>query len=245
MGLLRLMADWHIDRHGPRMTAISKWAAADPRHAAEFTLQHPAGYVSELTMEAIGKAWAGTDPAGALESAAARAGGLSSTMAAAVLKAWAGANLTDAANWLAGTDARTRDSLSPAFVGTWAKHDAPGALDWCQSNLAGSSLIQAAGAVLKGAADTDIAGAAALVASLNPSPARAEAAVAVARKWFPDALSGETLKPEAVAWLSGLDPYSVKRVLDTPVEWTWAGSDPSSMAAFLVSSNAAQVSTSA
>jgi hypothetical protein len=242
---LCLLADWHIDRFGPRMTAIAKWAAADPRHAAEFTLDHPAGYAPELTMEAIGKAWAATDPASALEFAAARPGGLASKLAGAALKERAGANLTDAASWLADADTRTRDSLSPAFVETWAKHDASGALDWCESNLGGISLIQAVGAVLKGAADTDIAGAAALVTSLSPSSARAEAAEAVATKWFPEMSSGNPAKPEAIAWLSGLDPYSIKRVMDSFVEVNWASSDPASMAAFLTSSNAEQVSASA
>lgn len=100
-------------------------------------------------------------------------------------------------------------------------------------NLSGSSLAQAVGGVLKGAAEKDIAGAAALVTGMDPLAARAEAAVAVARKWFPEMSSGEAAKPEAVAWLAGLDPTSVKRVLDEcAVQWGWACSDPKSMAAF-------------
>jgi hypothetical protein len=242
---LSLMAEWHIDLFGPSMKAVSKWAAAAPRHAAEFALEHPAGYASELTMDAIGKAWGATDPAGALDFAAAQPSALSTRLAAAALQQWAGANLNDAANWLAQADARTRNNLGPAFVESWAKQDPSSALDWCQANLTGSSQIQAVGAVLKGAADTDVNAAAALVTSLDPSPARAEAAIAVAKKWFPDVLSGEPVKPEAVAWMSGLDPYSLKRVLDSFIDLNWSGTDPASMAAFLASSpNTEEVSTS-
>jgi hypothetical protein len=242
---LSLFAEWNIDRFGPNMKAVSKWAAEDPRHAAEFALAHPAGYASELTMDAIGKAWGATDPAGALNFAAAQPSALSSRLAAAALQQWTGANLTDAANWLAQADTRTRNSLGPAFVETWAKQDPSSALDWCQVNLTGSSQIQAVGSVLKGAADTDVNAAAALVTSLDPSPARAEAALAVAKKWFPDVLTGEPVKPEAVAWMSGLDPYSVKRVLDNFIDLHWSGTDPASMAAFLASSpNTEEVSTS-
>src|SRR5439155_22970250 len=64
---LSLLSEWHIDHYGPRMTAVAKWAAADPRHAAEFALAHPAGYASQLVMETIGKEWARSDPARALE----------------------------------------------------------------------------------------------------------------------------------------------------------------------------------
>ncbi len=241
---LRLMSDWDVERFGPRMTAVQKWAAANPRHAAEFTLQNRAGYVSELTMETIGKEWARTDPGSALQFAASNPGELATSLARSTLKEWAARSLTDAASWLAQTDTRMRDLLSPAFVEAWAKKDAPNALAWCDANLSGSSLLQAVGAVLKGAADTDVAGAAQLVASLTPSTARAEAAVAVAKKWFPQLSAGEPIKPETIAWLSDLDSYSIKRVLDN-IQWGWATTDPKSMAAFLGSVGPEEASDSA
>jgi len=237
---LRLMSEWRIDNFGPRMTAVAKWAAADPRHAAEFTLENPAGIASQFTMETIGKEWAKTDPGGALGFAAAKPGELGSMLATAALKEWAGRNLSDAADWLAGADDRARNLLSPAFVEMWAKQDAASALNWCESNLAGSSLAQAVGGVLKGAAAQDIAAAADLVAAMNPSPARAEAAAAVAQKWFPEYFSGKTVAPETIAWLSGLDGDSVKRVLER-FDGQWSNSDPKSMAAFLASPAGEQV----
>ncbi len=230
---LRLMADWHIETYDPGMNSVAKWAAADPRHAAQFTLQYSVGYVAQRAMETIGQEWAKTDAPGALAFATANPEVLGMALGTTALRQWAESSLADAAQWLADANDQTRSRLSPAFVQAWAQKDAAAALAWCDENLSGSSLAQAVGGVLKGAAEKDIAGAAALVTGMDPSAARAEAAVAVARKWFPEMSSGEAAKPEAVAWLAGLDPTSVKRVLDEcAVQWGWACSDPKSMAAF-------------
>ncbi len=55
-----------------------------------------------------------------------------------------------------------------------------------------------------------------------------------AKKWLPRYSSSDATKPESMAWLSSLDGRSIKRVLDE-VAWSWATSDPKSMAAFLTS----------
>ena len=67
---LRTMSAWHVDNYGTATDGIAKWAAANPRHAAEFALAHPAGYATQNAMEVIGKAWAKTDPGAALSFAA-------------------------------------------------------------------------------------------------------------------------------------------------------------------------------
>ena len=237
---LRLMSEWRIEHYVPRMPAVTKWAAADPRHAAEFTLQHPAGVASRVTMEAIGKQWAKTEPGRALEFAATQSGELGTALAVSALKQWAGQDLNEAAAWLTKTDARTRNRLGPTFVEAWAKQDTQGALTWCQENLAGSSLALAVGGVLKGAAATDVVGAAGLVTAMDPSPARAEAAAAVAQKWFPDYNSDKPVKRATLAWLAGLDSDSVMRVLKE-TEWRWSESDPKSLAAFLASTSSERV----
>jgi hypothetical protein len=235
---LRLMAAWHIDDVGPAMDPIVKWAASSPRHAAEFTLQNAVGRTAQYAAETIGKVWAKTDPAAALAFAAANPGGPGSALGAAALKQWAASDLDAAAQWLAAADAPARNRLSPAFVETWAQKDAASALAWCADNLAGSSLGAAVGGALKGAAEKDEASAAALVTAMEPSPARAEAAAAVARKWFADSASGKPVQPDAVTWLAGLDPDSVKRALKEPtVKWGWSSSDPKSMAAFLTAAD--------
>jgi len=239
---LRLMAAWHIENYDPGMGDIAKWAAADPRHAAEFTLRNSIGYIAQRAAETIGQEWGKSDPAGAMAFVSANHGGLGSVLGTAALKEWAEGNLTDAAQWLADADAQTRNRFSSAFVEAWAKKDGGSALAWCDENLTGSSLVQAVGGVLKGAAGKDVAGAAALVTGMDPSPARAEAAVAVARKWFPEMSSGEAAKPEAIAWLGGLDADSIRRVLEEgAVQWGWACSDPKSMAAFLANASAGEV----
>lgn len=229
---LQLFVDWNVGNYGPRMSSVAKWAAADPRHAAEFTMAHASGFVSEMTIEVVGKEWAKQDPARALEFAMTKPSQLGSKLATTALKEWAERDLNAAAEWLAAADLMTRNRMSPTFVEAWAKHDAASALAWCEENLAGSSLVQAVGGVSKGAAARDVASAATLVAQMSPSTARAEAAVAVAKKWFPDSFSGKSVKPEAVAWLAGLDSDSVKRVLDE-VTWSWSTVDPKGMAAFL------------
>jgi hypothetical protein len=81
---------------------------------------------------------------------------------------------------------------------------------------------------------------------MDPSSARAEAAAAVARKFFPDPMfePNQTLKPEALTWLSSLDSGSLRRALDAVV-WDWASFDPKSMAAFLAKADSEGVSPDA
>jgi hypothetical protein len=240
---LRLLSEWHVDDVGfgtRGLAAIAKWTQADPRHAAEFMLEQPAGNSFRSTMDTIGKEWSRTDPAGALAFATSKPGELGSMLAASVLKEWTERNLSEAADWLASADDPTRRRLSPTFVEAWAKQDAGSALTWCESNLTGSALAQSVAGVLSGAAEKDVAAAAALVGGMNPSPARTEAAAAVARKWFPHLSADQPVTPESVAWLANLDPDSVKRVLDQ-VYWGWATSDAKSMAAFLASSSSEQI----
>ena len=239
---LSLMSEWHIENYGPSMTAVAKWAAANPQHAAEFTLEHPAGYATQTAIETIGKEWAKTDPRGGLAFAASKSDDLGAQLGGALLKSWTETDRDAAANWLAETDHRSRNRLAPAFVESWAKHDAAAALAWCEANLCGSSLAQAVGGALKGAVQKDVATAAALVAGMGVSAARAEAAVQVAKQYLPGYSFGseKPASPEAIAWLSQLDPDSVKRVLDQ-TSWQWARSDPKSMAAFLLTLDSKQV----
>jgi hypothetical protein len=239
---LRLFRQWRFDNYMPfydERGPVPKWAAADPRHAAEFVLDNPSGYVSQGVVKVVGEEWAKTDPAAALEFAAGRQGELASLLGTAALKQWAERNLSDAADWLAATEEQTRNRLSPGFVEAWAKKDAPAALAWSEENLSGSGLASAVPSIIQGAGLKQVAATAELVAGMEPSAARAAGAAAVASQWFPrlggDAGPGgnETVKPETVAWLASLDPASIKRVLNDET-WSWATSDPKSMANFLL-----------
>ena len=231
---LRLMSEWNVENHGPQMTGVRKWAAANPRHAAEFALAHPAGYASELVMETIGKEWARTDPAGALDFAVTHRGQLASMLAGSVLKNWTDRNLTEAADWLTKTDSASRNRLSPAFVEGWAKYDAPSALKWCEANLTGITFVNAAAGLVKGAAESDLPGAADLVASMTPSRGRGEAATILMQKWLPNYSSEKPVSPEATAWLARLDAESIRRVLEQ-VKSRWAEHDARSLLDFVAS----------
>jgi hypothetical protein len=239
---LRLFDQWHIenympfyDEHGP----VPKWAAANPRHAAEVALQYPFSYLSQGVVKAIGEEWAKIDPVAALQFAGGATGQSGALLGTSALKSWAERDPKEAANWLAGADDTTRNRLSPGFVEAWAKSDTASALAWCEQTLSGSSLTRAVGATVQGADVKQVATTAALIAAMEPSPARAEGALAVARQWFPTlgGMAGpsgaQTVAPETVAWLQSLDPLSVKRVLDEET-WSWATSDPNSMANFLL-----------
>jgi hypothetical protein len=229
---LRALSEWGIDNFAPLMSGVARWAAADPRHATDVVLAYPAGYTSQLAIETIGKEWARVDPAGAMEFASLKPGPLATALASTVLKSWAGRNIEQAADWLARADATTRHRLSPAFVEAWAKTDPNSALAWCESNLTGSSLAQTVGTVVNGAAQRDLLAAAGFVTSMKVSPARAEAAAAVAKNWFPGWRSGKTVPAAAIAWMTGLDAASARRALEQ-VQWKWSNGDPRSMAEFV------------
>src|SRR5207244_7966367 len=115
-------------------------------------------------------------------------------------------------DWLADADEPTRNRFSPGFVEAWAKKDGAGALAWCQENLSGSSLAPAVAAVVQGAGVKNVAATAALIGAMEPSPGRAEGALAVARQWFPmlGGMAGpggdQTVGPQTVGCVVSLDP---------------------------------------
>jgi hypothetical protein len=232
---LRLMSQWHIENYTPDLKNVPKWAAADPVHAAEYTLQNRAGNVTGQTLQIIAREWAKTDPAAALAFARSSGGIYKGTMSSAALSQWAEQDLKKAGEWLVSADSSTRNELSPNFVQTWSKSDFASALEWSQANLSGSTLARSVGNAINSVADKDPSIAASFVLDMQPSSARAEAAGAVASKWFPDTFSngGENKPPaEAVQWLSKLDPESAKRAIGD-VHWKWEDTDPKGMAAFL------------
>jgi hypothetical protein len=236
---LKLMSEWNTDiGFGTSgLKAVAKWAEADPRHAAEFLMAHPqTSHVARGIMEEIGKVWGKSDPGAALDYAANSPNALGRTLGEAALKEWSKRDLNAAADWLTSADSFTRNRMSPAFVEVWGKQDPASALSWSQENLSGLSLNKAVAGLVKGTVEKDLMAAAALVTSMEPSSARAEAANAIARKMFPDSLSRKPITPEALAWLKQLDPESTRRVTGE-VSWSWAGADPKSMAAFLSTAN--------
>jgi hypothetical protein len=233
---LRLLAEWHIENYGPAMGAINKWAAANPQHAAEFTVETGLGFAAQETMEAIGKQWAKTDAAAALAFAQTHPGKLGFTLATATVKAWAAQDLERAGEWLAGAEPATRNRLLPSFLETWAARDTASALSWCRENLSGTSLVDGVSGVIGSLATKSPGQAASLVSEMEPSTARAAAAAKVANAWLPGLSSGKHVAPEMVTWLASLDNASRLSALGHTAAWDWATSDPNSMAAFLAQS---------
>lgn len=232
---LRLMAEWNISNHIPRMNAIPDWAGANPSKAAEFALQNLAGAVTQSTLAAIAGEWAKKDPAAALEFAYSRAGQFRDGMAEAALEEWTKQNIQQAGAWLAKAPQDTRHDLAEKFVETWAKQDVNSAIQWAESNLTGAALARAVAGAARGLAAQDPAAAAALVKQMDPSVARTKSAAAVARQWFPDQFAQKLPSTEAIQWLGSLDPESMRRAF-AEVTWSWSATDPNSMAEFMATS---------
>lgn len=229
---LKLMADWRIANYGPNTARVAAWVDADPVHAANFVIGNPAGAASQQVMQAVGKAWASNDPAGAMAFATGERSSLHRLLAESTLGEWARRDLNAAAEWLAKAEPGVRTQLSPFFLEAWGVQDPAAALAWTEANFSGPALEHAVSGLLKGAAARDLNAAAGLVASLNPSPARASAAAAVAAKWFPSYGSDKPVPAEALGWLGSLDPASVGKVIDD-VGYSWAANDPRGLAKFL------------
>jgi hypothetical protein len=233
------MSDWHVENYGPNMKGVAAWAAADPRHAAEVALAHPAGFATQLVLEKIGREWSQRDPEAALAFTSSQTGSRARELAAHVMRGWVERDLNEAAAWLGTADPATHDRLLPAFVETWGKKDAAAALEWCQTNATGSLQSDVMCALVKGTIERSLDEAAAMVAGLDPSPARTRAAstfaqAALNKGWFPGMMSSQkpTAKPEAIAWLGQLDPAARKEVISS-IQWSWAYVDPRGFAAFL------------
>ncbi|MDB6136656.1 MAG: hypothetical protein JWM59_4899 [Verrucomicrobiales bacterium] len=237
---LILMSDLGIESYGPHMRGVEKWAAADPKHAAEVALAHPAGYASQEAMKAIAKVWADSDAAGALAFAASQNSVLGVEMANQVLSRWVEKDLDKASDWLATADGPERARLLPAFIESWGRKDAPNALQWCLANTSGSQQSEVINSLVKGTATQNAEAAAAMVTGLEASPMRAKAAVAFAQailykdnSWWPGLnSSNRSVKPEAIAWLGQLDAESRKQVI-SHVSWTWGEQDPKGFAEYL------------
>jgi hypothetical protein len=230
---LQMMQRWNVENYTPGLNELAKWAAADPRHAFDFVLAHQSGSVSRSAIKTIGKEWAKQDPTAALAYAREKGGDWSMTLANSALGEWVRRDTGEAAKWMAAADPSTRNNLSGDFLEAWANNDLAAALGWAQTNLSGTMLNRGVAAAIRGAAEKDVAAAAEIVGLMQDSPAQAQAAGAVARKWFPHF---QQQKPpgEAVAWLAKLEGESLKRAV-SEVTWSWSESDPEGMAAFLAS----------
>ncbi len=237
------MSQLDITSYGPNMGGIATWAAADPRHAAEIALTHPAGYATWRVLETIGKEWAKSDPSSALSFAMAHESGPGAELANHVIRQWVEKDIGQASDWFAAADETARARLLPAFVEAWGKQDAATALQWCLDHTTGRQQTDVVQSLIKGSLAQNQDTAAAMVIGLEASPLRARAAVTFAEamlnlnkgSWWPGIVSSEAdrkAKPEALAWLGQLDPLPRREVLSR-IAWSWSESDPRGFAEFL------------
>lgn len=240
---LELMAEWSINHFGPDTRGVGDWARRNFPHAAQAVLDNPAGYGAESTMKAVAKAWAEDDPAAALSFALEGQTKLNRTLRDEVLSNWAGTDRAAAADWLATQeDERVRSQLSPYIVEAWAKENPQAALKWCEDNLEGHRLSNAVAKLAEGAASVDAKAAGELVAGMEPSAARTQAAIAVGRVMFPQRFPSEQgVEDGAVEWIRSLGDPDLQGEVVSKVAWGWASQDRASMLEFLASPDGARV----
>lgn len=234
------MSELRIGSFSPGMHGVEKWAAADPRRAAEVALAHPCGFASRAVLAAIGKQWAASDPQGALAFAASQATASGRELANQLIKNWVEKDPAKASEWFEAADDATNKRLLPSFVEAWGKQDAHAALQWCQTNTSGARQADLIASLVKGSLQKSPDDAAALVAGMEVSAARTKAAVAFAETvlhqgWWPtmvNRMPDGKAKPEAIAWLGQLDPESRKQVIAN-ISWSWGENDPQGFAEFL------------
>jgi hypothetical protein len=102
--------------------------------------------------------------------------------------------------------------------------------------------VAAVAKLAEGAAAHDPQGAARLVAGMEDSPARTQAAIALGQKWFPQNFpSDQGVKPEAVAWIRSLEGTELQGQVLEKVAWGWTLQDRDGIVQFLGESGGAHV----
>ena len=237
-----LISKWSIVNTVPRRESIRKWVSKDPRKAAEAVLENPHGAAASTSARMVAEIWSKDAPEDALAFMLSRPDRLSLRMQEMVLKNWASRDFDSASAWLGEQDIPSLLSrLTPHLIEAWAAKDAEAAVAWCRDNLDGAQLANAYEKLAKGAATRDVKAAAAMVSTLDQSPARTRAAVAVAKEWFPTSQpSPKKVTPEAIAWLRDLeDPKTQGKVLHA-ISWGWSTQDRDGLKDFLSTSHAAE-----
>jgi hypothetical protein len=231
---LKLLHEWSVHDYGPSVKAVRPWVEANPQHAAQFTLQHMAGYGSTLVLEEVGTIWGEMDPHAALAFASNHPGEVGAMLARTAMQSWASKNLNAAAQWLVEAPAAVRNQVSASFVEVWAKQDASGALQWTESNLSGPARQRAVEGVMKGAAKKNVQEAARLVNSMKDPWLKGESAAVVLERWLPEGWgSSAKIQAETYQWLASLEPSVRNRALEKEA-WTWTRHDPEGAAQFLL-----------
>jgi hypothetical protein len=229
---LQLMTEWSITNYLPSMSGIAKWAARDPRAAAEAAFAAETGHASDGLMKEIGKAWAGSDPAAALAFASEKRGLHGIQLAQAVMSDWATRDLKAAlAHVNSQEESLAKAKLGVPLVQAWAKTDPQAALLWAHENLKGEGRAAAAGSIVKTMAVNDINTAAEFVAGLEPGGGKNRAVYELMETW----LSREKKEDvaAALAWMGALPDAEMRRQAMESSSWRLFHSGAEETVAFL------------
>ena len=227
---LRMMSEWNIRNFSPSLESVETWAARDPRHAAEFALKLNIGYVEQQILMRVGKAWGGTDPAGALRFASALDPQHAAVLGVEIMRAWAGTDLKGAAAFAAAQPDLFRNALSPGLVETWGKSDPAAALAWSQENLKGAPRTEAIAGVIKSAAEKSLTAASQLVSDMEPGAAQNRACASIFETWF---AKGAGERDAAFEWLASLPDPNARTAALERVQWNWVFNDPAGVRDFI------------
>lgn len=227
---LHLIKDWNTRTYYPDMKKITEWAARDPRHAAETVLGVGSGFVSEMLRE-VGKAWAQTDPEGALRFATTLDPALRDSLAGPAIGQWAEKNISAAAAFVtAQPDLLFSTALVHGLVATWSKTDPKAALAWSQENLRGVARTVSISNLFSSVGEKSLTTASQLVADMEPGAAQNRACASIFRTWFNKGASERTA---ALEWLASLPDAAARHSALELVQSKWVSEDPDGVREFL------------
>jgi hypothetical protein len=228
---LRVMKDWNIRNYIPDMKSVADWAARDPRHATETVLKLGSDYVAQEALKQAGKAWARSDPQGALQFAATLDPSARANFSTEVIRSWAERDLAAAAAFAAEQpDVSFRSALAQGLVGTWAKSDPAAALAWSEQNLHGAARADAIAGLIKVTAEKSLTTASELVADMEPGAAQNRACASIFETWFN---KGKGEREAAFDWLASLPDAEARRSALERVQWNWMWNDPTAVRDFI------------
>lgn len=229
---LSLMTEWSIRGYVPSMSGIAKWAANDPRAAAEAAFAAETGHASDDLMKEIGKVWAGSDPAAALAFAGEKRGLKGIQLAQAVMTDWAVRDLKAAlAHVNSQEESPAKAKLGIPLVQAWAKTDPRAALSWANENLKGEARAAAAGSIVKTMALNDIGTASEFIAGLEPGGGKAQAIHQLMETWLSKEKKEDVTA--ALAWMAALPDAETRRQAMESSSWRLFSSGADETIAFL------------
>jgi hypothetical protein len=218
---LRLMKEWRMKHWYPNLDDLGVWAAKNPEHAASLVREGGTHAGSLAAMEAVGKAWAKSDPAAALAYAAGLPPMQRSYLARGAMKEWAAKDAPAAAAYVGGlTDVALRATLALPLVEAWAKGAPQKALDWAQESLRGEARAVALGSIVGAIAKQDVTRAAELVGSLDPGGAKNKAIGSLVDQWF-----GKSGATPVAEWLLKLPEADAREAGFEKLGWQWLWKD--------------------